>query len=305
MFFRKIISTYFKLWRWPRDAAIGFRLGHILVLVLAWYSLPVLGLDTRPGSERQPQTEQDLSDQDAGLLPGSQYINSLLLDKEIPLIGGRWSGEIMVDAPLNSEPEGAAVTLRRARLRYSRGFGNHWKLKLTADYSRGGGLELSDTYVVYSGWKTALLTFGINDSPYSLESASSSSGLTFMERGMAVSALSEAQSGGITFLKRTNSSIFNGKLVLFNPSQDNLRQSGQGIVLHYVHSPITVSGRDNIHLGGSFSYRANSQEDNTQFRSRPEIATSNTYFVDTGAIDGADKVIRASLEASRVSGRLS
>jgi len=72
-----------------------------------------------------------------------------------------------------------------------------------------------------------------------------------------------------------------------------------------VHSPITLRNRDNIHLGGSFSYRINANEDNTRFRSRPEIGVTDMYFVDTGTISGADKIIRASLEASRVNGRIS
>ena len=55
----------------------------------------------------------------------------------------------------------------------------------------------------------------------------------------------------------------------------------------------------------SFSYRFNANQDSTQFRSRPEIATVNDYFVDTGAIANADRVGRFSLEASQVRGRFS
>lgn len=236
---------------------------------------------------------------------GSNYINSLLKDKNVPILGGHWSGEIMIDSPLNSEPEDARTVLRRAKLRYERGFGEHWLVKLTANYTRGGGLELADNYIVYSGWKTALLTFGVSSPPFSLESISTSSSLTFMERSLVVDALSERQSGGLTFLKRTPNHIFNGMLVFLNPKDNDLRQSGQAIIGHYVYSPIAVESSNSVHIGGSFSFRQHTNGNSTQFRSLPEIATAENYFVDTGTIDGADKVGRLGFEASKVVGRFS
>jgi phosphate-selective porin OprO/OprP len=237
--------------------------------------------------------------------PGdARYINSLLIDREFPVIGGKWGAQIFIDVPLNGEPDGAELTLRRAKLNYVRNFGNDWRLKLTGDYSRGGGLELSDNYVSYNGWDQVLMTLGIGDPPFSLESVSSSSGLTFMERGMAVDALAERKAAGATFLYRSPRSILNASLVLANVSQDDLREDGQGVVLHYVYSPVE-SDVDAIHLGGSFSYHVNASEDNTQFRSRPEVATINDYFVDTGSISGADRVGRLSFEASQVRQRFS
>jgi len=237
--------------------------------------------------------------------PVAQYISTLLIDKEMPILGGKWAGDIFVDFPLNAEPTDAAITLRRAKLKYSHSFGKHWQLKLSASYYKGSGLEADDSYLVYSGWQTALMTFGINDAPYSLESLSSSAGLTFMERGLAVSALSGKKGGGITFLKRTPNSILNGALTLTSPSQDNKRQPGQAAIFHYVYSPISLAGRSDIHLGGSFSYRLNSSGNHTEFSTRPEIGVTQDYFVDTGTIENANKTILAGLEASRVYGRFS
>ena len=116
----------------------------------------------------------------------------LMEDRELPLIGGKWGWDLFIDTPLNGEPDGAEVTLRRAKGWYARRFGEHWRLKLTADYTRGGGLELSDNYFTYSGWDRTLLTLGIADPAFSLESVSSSSALTFMERGLVVDALAES-----------------------------------------------------------------------------------------------------------------
>ena len=240
-----------------------------------------------------------------GLLSSTPYLNQLLVDREIPLIGGAWGAEIFVDAPLNGEPEGAQITLRRAKLSYARRISSDWRFKVTGDYTRGGGLEASDSYVSYSGWDRTLLTLGITDPPFSLESISQSSALTFMERGLPVAALAERRSGSVTALRRNKNSILNASLVLFNVSQDNLREDGQGIILHYVHSPIRIAHAESVHLGATLSYRFNADESSTQFRSRPEIATVNDYYVDTGPIDDARNVTRLGLEASQVAGRFS
>jgi phosphate-selective porin OprO/OprP len=254
-------------------------------------------------SQQEIPDQNENTEQRQGLV--TMQINSLLVDKEIPLIGGKWGGDIFLDIPLNKEPDDASVTLRKARLKYSRTLTENWKLKLSSTYNTNSGLELDDSYLVYKGWARALVTIGINDPPFSLESSSSSDGQTFMEKSLAVVALSETKGGGFTFLKRTPTSILNSALILTTPSQDNKREAGQALIFHYVYSPITLHGKDNIHLGGSFSYRVNTDAKNTQFRSRPEIGTTELYFVDTGEVDGANKIIRASLEASRVDGRFS
>lgn len=254
---------------------------------------------------------KDLQNQTQAEVPVSEassdahYINSLLIEREFPVIGGSWGWQMFIDAPLNAEPDGAELTLRRAKARYARNFGNNWRIKLTGDYTQGAGLQLADNYISYSGWKQALLTLGVSDPAFSLESVSSSSALTFMERGLPVVALSERKSGSVNFLRRNQNSILNASLILFNVSQDDLREDGQGIVLHYVHSPIEIAHAKSIHLGGSFSYRWNASEEGSQFRTRPEIATVDDYFVDTGPIANANRVGRLSLEASRVAGRFS
>ena len=232
-------------------------------------------------------------------------IHSLLMEKESPLLGIRWSGELFGDLPVGDEPAGAEPTLRRAKLKFQRSLGTAWQIRLAADYNPGGKLELSDNYVVYTGWKTALVKLGVADPPFSLESVSAAAGRTFMEPALPVAALSERKGGGVKLLKRTPKSILNASLLLFSPQQDGLSDSGQALVLHYVHSPVAIGRQDNLHLGGSLSYRVNADEEDTRFRSRPEVATANTFFVDTGEIEGASEVLRGGLEANRVQGRFS
>jgi len=298
---------------WRRVLLLCFARLLPVVLILTMLSQPAAGQDHvkaehDPGNDSAATELEPVEPPAAGkrkIVFGSYIISPLLVDKTIPVLGGRWGGDVFVDVPLNGEPPDASVTLRKARLKYSRGFLNNWQLKISADYSKDAGLEINDSYFVYKGWKTVLLTIGVDDPPFSLESVSSATGLTFMERALPVQSLSERKAGGITVLKRTANSILNADLVFFAPKRDDLQDVGQALVLHYVHSPISFRNRDNIHLGGSLSYRINSNSDNTQFRSHPEIAVTEDYFVDTGTISGADKVVRTSLEASRVSGRFS
>lgn len=283
-----------------RTAKLSARFALCLSLLLAaGTGLNASEPETANGDN--PETQAALDE----LLVDTPLLNDLLVDYEIPLIGGGWGGELFIDSPLNGEPEGAAVTLRRAKAWYARNFGNDWRLKLTADYTDGGGLELSNTYVTFSGWDNTLLTLGIYDPAFSVESVSQSTALTFMERGLVVNALAERRSGGVTFLRRNPKSILNASLILFNVSQDDLREDGQGFVLHYVHSPIRIGRARSVHVGGSLSYRWNTSEDNTRFRSRPEVATINDYYVDTGEIAGAERNGRIGFEASRVAGRFS
>jgi phosphate-selective porin OprO/OprP len=285
-------------WRDPVNPVPG---RNSLALILLLVCHVALGGSPQSAADDTNRAELAVGE----LLSDTPLINSLLIDREIPLIGGRWVWEMFIDAPLNDEPDGAELTLRRAKAGYAHSFGNDWRLKLTGDYTSGGGLAFSDSYVSYSGWDQTLLTLGINDPPFSLESISQSSALTFMERGLAVVALAERKSGGVTILRRNPDNILNATLVLFNVSRDNLREDGQGIVLHYVHSPIVFGHTKSLHLGGSFSYRWNASEDGTQFRTRPEIATVDDYYVDTGPIADADQIGRLSLEASQVMGRFS
>jgi hypothetical protein len=157
------------------------------LLVLAW--LATAGTSVAAG---QDEVRERLA----------RPIHSLLLEKESPVLGIRWSGELFVDAPIGSEPPDAAVTLRRAKLRFHRSLNQNWQAKLSADYTKGGQLELSDNYVLYAGWKTALLKLGIASPAFSLESVSDASGLTFMETALPVEALAEPKGAGVMLLKR-------------------------------------------------------------------------------------------------------
>jgi hypothetical protein len=63
----------------------------------------------------------------------SHPIHSLLLEKESPLLGIHWSGELFLDLPLGEEPPGTEFTLRRAKLKFHRRLSSAWQVKLSAN----------------------------------------------------------------------------------------------------------------------------------------------------------------------------
>lgn len=205
------------------------------------------------------------------------YNQSLLIDKQMPLLGIRWNGDVFVDAPLNSEPADAVVTLRRAQVSLSRGFGEKWAGNLTLKYTKEGKIEPGDNFMRYSGLKTSVIDLGIFDPAFSLESMNSAGGLTFMEMALAVTAPSENKSGGIGILKRTSTSILNAGFFFLNTSQNDQTQPGKAIVMRYDHSPINFLLKQHIHFGASLSYRFDTDPADTKFKARPEVATSDDF----------------------------
>jgi phosphate-selective porin OprO/OprP len=263
---------------------------------------PTTDTTTEAGSPAVEKIEAEISSTRAGARNGP--IHSVLINKEFPLTGIKWGGQALVDFPLNDEPEAADITLRSARLAFWKAFSPRWSFKLTALYN-SGSFNLSDNYLLYSGWKTAIAQVGVFDPPFSMESLSSSVGLTFMERSLAVYALSENKNGGFAVLKRTSNNIFSGGVFFLSPEQDKKRQSGQALVMRYAYSPLNFLGSAGGHVGGSFSYRINADASETEFKSRPEVGTTDENFVDTGHIPGLEKVFRFGLEAVNVNGRFS
>lgn len=238
-------------------------------------------------------------------LSQTPLINDLLVQRNVPVFGGHWGLELYVDGPLNSEPPGASWVIRKARFGYLKDLTDAWRLRATANYNEGGGLEFDQTYLSYSGWDRKLLKLGIIDPAFGLAATGESSGITFMEDALPVEAIAGGRSTAVSLLQRSPERILNAALVLFNVSEDNLREDGQGINLRYARAPIVAPDGRFMHLGASVSYRWNANASGTQFRTRPEIHTINDFYVDTGEISGASEIGRVNLSAAQVNGRFS
>jgi len=257
---------------------------------------------TGDGSQTDQASEAASDAETSDVLEKS--LRSMFQEKQSPFLHIRWGTRIYVDVPFGNEPEGASLVLRKAELKLSRAFGKNFQLKLSGNYNQGE-FKAGDSYLVYSGWKKAILTSGVQDPPFSLESSSSSSATSFMENPLPVAALSENKNTGIDFLKRTSNSILNASWVFYNPRVQGVSETGQALIARYVYSPINFHGRKNFHIGGSLSYRKLRNDAEVQFKTRPEVATTDVHYIDTGNIDNGTNVFRFGLEAAQIRGRFS
>jgi len=243
---------------------------------------------------------------EAAVEPRSGFIYRLLGEGEgeMPLLGIKWDADIFLDVPINNEPEDSDFTVRRTRLSLRKRFRENWKAKMSLEVT-SSKVELRDNFLEYTGWRTGVVKLGIFDEPFSMESMSTTRGLTFMERSLPVAALAPGKSVGAGLLKRTHNGIFSGGLFFRSPAQDGQGEAGQALAIRWVRSPLFRPENDDAHAGVSFSYRKNASSEDTRYRSRPETGVTDNRFVDTGEIEGADKILRLGVESSRVRGAFS
>ena len=264
----------------------------------------VLDRDPSEGDSKQPAEVADNAADDEIHRAIADSVRSMFQEKETPYLHIHWGTKVYVDAPLGNEPAGADLTLRKAELKLSRAFGKNFRAKLSGNYNHRV-MQAGDTYLVYTGWKAAILSLGVQDPPFSLEAGTTTSATSFMENALPVEALSENKNAGVDFLKRTSSQILNASWVFHNPRQRGVSETGQAVVGRYIYSPINFHEHKNIHLGASFSYRFLNSSAIVQLQSSPEVATSDVFYVDTGRITDGKAAVRAGLEACQIAGRFS
>lgn len=81
------------------------------VVALLLFCQPVVGLEQEVGVESQLENIDRSKTRAGEELHELTHINSLLVAKDIPILGGNWSGELFVDIPLNGESDDTAITL--------------------------------------------------------------------------------------------------------------------------------------------------------------------------------------------------
>ena len=292
-----------------RSSLYSFVLSISLTLLVAsdyLYAQEAVTASDLPGTnDHQPESASDTAQPGSGVQDVlADSVRSMFQEKESPLLHIRWGTRVYFDLPIGDEPAGASATLRKAELKLSRAFGKNVQVKLSGNYINDE-FKAGDSYYVYSGWRRALLTVGVQDPPFSLGASNASSAISFMETALPVEALAENKNAGVDFLKRTPNHLLNASWVFYNPRQQGVSETGHALVARYVYSPIKFHSHENAHLGGSFSYRLLDSTAQVQLRSRPEVATSDVYYVDTGTINEGDSVLRMGLESSQIKGRFS
>jgi phosphate-selective porin OprO/OprP len=189
-------------------------------------------------------------------------------------------------------------------------FSERWLYRLSIGGMTSGGKfdggqgYVDDAYVTHVGEKTAWI-FGQQDEPISLEHLESSLATPFMMRALP-DALTPGKNLGVAFSTIGNqwsliAGLFGGNL----PNAKDQGNEGMGFTGRFVFQPENGAQDKVIHLGGSISYRGVTGSQACYFRYRPESALTNVRYVNTGDIDGVERIKQLGLEAAFQSGPLS
>ncbi len=175
---------------------------------------------------------------------------------------------------------GTTSEIRRARLGVE-GEIDKWKYKFEADFA-DNDVSAADVYVQYKGLKAVTLTVGHQKTPVSMEENTSSRFTAFMERGMFTDAFGFSRELGAT--AKFGGDNWSWKSGAFAGGGFGGNDEANGYVLaSRAHYSIPLDSGF-IHLGGSLEYRDKGEEQ-SRFRSRPGIHTTDTRLIDTGSLD--------------------
>jgi phosphate-selective porin OprO/OprP len=218
-------------------------------------------------------------------------------------------GRVLLDAVNYFEDRNSGLSetvgVRDARLEAEATLGpdwsSRWSAGVTVDDTGSVVLSLKDLYVRYLGFAPFELTLGQQDEPFSLEEMTSARRTTFMERGLP-NAFAPGNNFGLSV--RTNGDWWAGSAGIFAgdlTSSVDQGDLGRGATGRFVVSP-TTDASGTVHLGGSVSLRDTTRDDNISFFQRPEVGLADFQYVDTGRIQGADRVFRLGFEGAYVQG---
>jgi phosphate-selective porin OprO and OprP len=158
------------------------------------------------------------------------------------------------------------------------------------------------------------IKFGHMKEPFSLEEQTGINSITFMERALPVLAFSQGRNIGIRYDHPLSNIPINGSAGIFlntgsfgNLGEGNNQLSdanGINLTARFTGTPwYEEAGRKLLHFGLSYTHGFRDEND-IQFRARPESRLTDVRLVDTGKFqaDGIDKI---GTEVAVVSGPLS
>ncbi|MEQ1812827.1 MAG: porin [Candidatus Nitrotoga sp.] len=198
---------------------------------------------------------------------------------------------------------------RRARLAIDGALYGDWEYDVGLNFtdainllgSNSTGQIFRPSYSIsYSGFSKVEIAGGQISEPFSLEGATSSSDITFMERGLP-HAFSPPSNLGIRISAAPTKEFY---LAVGGFTEDprninNLKKSFTGRV---AYAPIHTKNRI-LHLGTMASYRL-LKDRRQRYRSRAESSLTPAWFT-TGTIGDVDRVVLTGLETAAVWGSVS
>ncbi|MDP6630526.1 MAG: porin [Kiritimatiellia bacterium] len=220
-------------------------------------------------------------------------------------IGGR----LMLDAATYDSDDvdlSSGTEVRRGRLFAKGTFDDDWFFKGEYDFTATGSGQFQDLYIGYAGLSDATtLTVGQFVEYGSIEDATSSKYITFMERALPVLAFAPA-SRRIGLGIDTHGDAWYAGAGVFgeNSGVDESQKEGVGASARVSCAPLQGDG-GSLHLGAWGAYRTPRGDDLGRVRARPESHVSDTRLIDTGVISNLNAQTSYGVELAGVAGPFS
>ncbi|WP_186266027.1 OprO/OprP family phosphate-selective porin [Sphingorhabdus sp. SMR4y] len=208
-----------------------------------------------------------------------------------------------VNAPdsINDAGLGFANEARRIRLGASGSIPGGFGYKLEADFA-GNEIDLTDAYFTYDhGGLT--VTAGQHNTFQGLEELSSSNDTSFIERAAYTDAFGFERRVGLSAQYGVSDLLFQAGVFTANIDDlNNDEDNSIGFDVRAVAMP--KFGDTQTHFGASYHYRDLGDATSARrYRQRPAVHFTDTRFIDTGNISGAESETSYGLEAAVISGR--
>ena len=198
------------------------------------------------------------------------------------------------------------VNARRARIGLLGTFANYWDFGLVLDGggSQDGTATLNNAFIGYKGIKGMVIEGGYMDVPYTLDEATSSNNITFMERATPQVLATDIAAGDnrAAFGVRAFDKRWWAGAYLTGPTTgyDHTTRVPVGTTARVAFLPID-SDAATLLIGGDLLYLWDTgglpNTNQLRLRDRPEVRIDPTRIIDTGVLNGVDnaRVLSAEL----------
>jgi len=203
------------------------------------------------------------------------------------------------------------VNARRARIGLTGVFARDWEYALIVDGggSQDGTVTLNNAYVSYKGFKGVRIEGGYMDVPYTLDEATSSNNITFMERASSQVLATDLGAGDnrAAFGVRANDNWWWAGAYLTGPTTgyDHSLRVPYAATGRLVFAPINTDAGAFL-FGGDVLYLADTggapNVNELRMRERIEVRIDPTRVLDTGALANVNNALVLSAEAAATVG---
>lgn len=201
----------------------------------------------------------------------------------------------------------SGVNARRARIGLTGTFARDWDFALVIDGggSQDGTATLNNAYLSYKGFKGMRIEGGYMDVPYTLDEATSSNNITFMERASSQVLAADLAAGDnrAAFGVRANDTWWWAGAYLTGPTTgyDHSLRVPYGATGRLVFAPINTDAGAFL-FGGDVLYLADTGGgpgvNDLRMRERIEVRIDPTRVLDTGTLANVSSALVLSAEAA-------